>query len=732
MLPGRIVIYNQITFNLTIAGTVESFNATDYRHRLAAAVIVPVRDITLQVYAASVIVVAHIAAAEANATTDIVSTLSALVPLSAIHTASTILGVQVESVQPVITYLVTAPLVVSVPKPPQWSPAYIPWPVDPLAEPPSPPFPPEFTPTAAEPNLTSIASTAQAVTTDGGSESSLMIVIIVPAIAVCSCICAVLMAVLCVRRRRRVGVWWEAWGLGVVVKPLGLSWGNPSRPKVKPQQQEPAEPQPRLNMLPAEPLQQQPTVPQLPRGRRSRPTAEPLQQQQPAESLQQQQLAEPQLPRARRIRPTAEPLQQHPTVPQLPRGRRSRPTAEPLQQQPVWHLQQPAELLQQQKPAELLQQQQPTEPQLPPEPPDCRLDTERGSQAAAAAPAPAAHALPMATLAPTPLPYDPPYDTLPIAGAASDAKMPYRPAPELPHHPPHATLPIAGAASDAEMLQRAAPTMHDVETGGLVPAQLKQEQSRAKDLLGAGFSLGVMREKGFTVQELKVEQQFSAAQLSDAGFSMRDICEGGYTAAQLRSEGFGAVSLCGAGYQATQLLDAGFSVRELKGEFSLTELKRENISAAQLKTAGFTAQQLKAEMFSAEELKGAGFQAAELKSVGCSAGELVEAGFGSDELCAAGFTAWDMQIAGHTASQLKELGYEVGSVRKLFAPEDLETLGTSSTPEHMPQQPMPQEVMPPEVRPQDSLELMPPRGHAVRVYQRGARLGCTRVSGGGN
>ena len=82
MTPGLMAV-NVVEFNLTLAGSIESFNSTDYRSRLAAVLLViPVSDISSQVYAASVIVVARIWTMNATMSAYAVAALQFLVRLT--------------------------------------------------------------------------------------------------------------------------------------------------------------------------------------------------------------------------------------------------------------------------------------------------------------------------------------------------------------------------------------------------------------------------------------------------------------------------------------------------------------------------------------------------------------------------------------------------------------------------------------------------------------------------
>ena len=117
-----------VDLTLTLAGTVESFNSTQFRWRLADTLATSVDAITLQVSAASIIVVARVAAHDA---TEAASFVASLMSLTSASNASVVLGVQIESIQAVTSSLVPllAPSYPPAPTPPS--------PMQPLARLPS-------------------------------------------------------------------------------------------------------------------------------------------------------------------------------------------------------------------------------------------------------------------------------------------------------------------------------------------------------------------------------------------------------------------------------------------------------------------------------------------------------------------------------------------------------------------------------------------------------------------
>ena len=161
------MLANVVDFNLTLAGNIESFNETDFKLRLASAILIPVEDIALQVYPASIIVVARMAVENA---TEAALRMAALTPLTSVADASAILGVTVESIRPVTSSFA---ILVPAPSPPP------PPPPPPLPPPalPEPSSPPPSVPPSTPPGV--LSATSQAVTIDGVSEDLGLVILIV-------------------------------------------------------------------------------------------------------------------------------------------------------------------------------------------------------------------------------------------------------------------------------------------------------------------------------------------------------------------------------------------------------------------------------------------------------------------------------------------------------------------------------------------------------------------------
>lgn len=96
--PPGVAYVKEITFTTVVAGTVETFDSAAYKSNVASAVNVPESDVTVTATAASVLVKTDIKAQNDNAAAAIVTTLSA-----SSEALSTLLGVNVTSVQPIVT-----------------------------------------------------------------------------------------------------------------------------------------------------------------------------------------------------------------------------------------------------------------------------------------------------------------------------------------------------------------------------------------------------------------------------------------------------------------------------------------------------------------------------------------------------------------------------------------------------------------------------------------------------
>jgi hypothetical protein len=129
------VLQTSVALELTVAGTVESFDRASFTARLASSVGVPPEDITLSVTAASVKVVATILVAGDVSSSSVVATVQQLANNATDLTEA--LVVTIESIAAPVVSL----LIVSAPSPPPPSPPPPPPPLSPKPSPPTPSLP---------------------------------------------------------------------------------------------------------------------------------------------------------------------------------------------------------------------------------------------------------------------------------------------------------------------------------------------------------------------------------------------------------------------------------------------------------------------------------------------------------------------------------------------------------------------------------------------------------------
>ena len=79
-----------------------------------------------------------------------------------------------------------------------------------------------------------------------------------------------------------------------------------------------------------------------------------------------------------------------------------------------------------------------------------------------------------------------------------------------------------------------------------------------------GFEAHELAAAGYTVRELRDGGYQSADELRAAGCTVRDLKDGGFNARALRKGGFTAEDLTAGGFNAKDLKEGGFSVQELK------------------------------------------------------------------------------------------------------------------------------------------------------------------------
>lgn len=168
-----------------------------------------------------------------------------------------------------------------------------------------------------------------------------------------------------------------------------------------------------------------------------------------------------------------------------------------------------------------------------------------------------------------------------------------------------------------------------------------------------------LREAGCPVSLLKC-WGFTASDAKAAGYSLRDLAnEGGFTVSALRKANISAKALVGIGLSASELR---------KGGFSAAELWRGSCTAADLRSAGFSLLELRRAGFDARDLSRAGFTLEEMHAAGCIASELRAAGFHASELRAADFSLTELRRGNYTLQELKDAAFDLLTLRHLNFP----------------------------------------------------------------
>ena len=126
-----------IEFNVTVIGTVEAFNSTDFQHRVATTLSIPPADISLQVYAASVVVCSRITVNDGVSAANVIASVEALAYVLSL--ASAVLGVSVEDITQPLASAMLVP--VPSPRPPVFPSSPLPPSLPPPIRPPLPDLP---------------------------------------------------------------------------------------------------------------------------------------------------------------------------------------------------------------------------------------------------------------------------------------------------------------------------------------------------------------------------------------------------------------------------------------------------------------------------------------------------------------------------------------------------------------------------------------------------------------
>ena len=207
---------------------------------------------------------------------------------------------------------------------------------------------------------------------------------------------------------------------------------------------------------------------------------------------------------------------------------------------------------------------------------------------------------------------------------------------------------------------------------GFDAIQLRKLGFSAAELKAYGYGAGALREAGSVIKELK-ELGFTAEELEEAGFTKRAVMAvDGRSVWELKEYG---VTEFGewreyeyGGYQVSELREYGFVVGDLRGIYTVKDIKDQGFSLDELRKGGMPEHAVLAvNGRSTRELRKAGYQAKVLKKIGFFLDELAEgdytatelktASYAPEELRAVGFTAGALRVAGFTSKQLRAARY---------------------------------------------------------------------------
>lgn len=185
---------------------------------------------------------------------------------------------------------------------------------------------------------------------------------------------------------------------------------------------------------------------------------------------------------------------------------------------------------------------------------------------------------------------------------------------------------------------------------GLTPAILQRLGYTETSLRRLGYSSIKLQAIGFTIDEDDLPKSerglnrpfgelhlrgATARRVDGSAETLRGLIASGVRARQLISRGYNSEICKRAGFSASALYALDFDVGQLRGAFSLEELKR----------AGFGATELK-EYFKGKELRQSGFSASDMRAAGFRARDLMGFGYPEQEVAAAGYAAEELSSAG--------------------------------------------------------------------------------------
>ena len=198
-------------------------------------------------------------------------------------------------------------------------------------------------------------------------------------------------------------------------------------------------------------------------------------------------------------------------------------------------------------------------------------------------------------------------------------------------------------------------------TVGFVAHALKVGGFRARHIKDCGFkgssvfSLAELKADGFRVPELRHDEGFTLEQMSGS-FSVKELrIDGDVTAAELLDVGYSLIAMREGGFNATELYKAGYGVLDMKkAGFTCLEVREAGFVEG-IKSAGYSCKEARAAGFG-DEIKRAGYEVPDLKAAGCTFAEVKLAGF-TKGIKAAGYTCKECKLERFKPGLLRGAGF---------------------------------------------------------------------------
>ena len=244
---------------------------------------------------------------------------------------------------------------------------------------------------------------------------------------------------------------------------------------------------------------------------------------------------------------------------------------------------------------------------------------------------------------------------------------------------------LKGAGVDAKTLSEAGYSAKELLVAGFSAAELIACGYGVAALREAGFDAIQLRALGFSAAELKA-YGYGAAALKEAGSVVKELKELGFSDEELEEAGFtrravDAVDgrpvqvLKDGDYVVAELREYGFVVADLRGIYTVKDIKDQGFSLQELRHGGMpehavlavngrTTKELRKAGYLSKILRKIGFVLYELAEGDYTATELKQARYGAEELRAVGFTAQALRVAGFSSKQLRVAGYSLNELQE--------------------------------------------------------------------